>query len=500
MRRARPNSSAPVDSGRRALLSGIAASGAALAFPGLIPAACAQPAATGPVLRSSAFRSFGEAVARWSRAGGVLIVDRDHVEPAPIMMVCVPGLSYRLTSEGARTISYGGPHFHWLLRIHSTGQNPFVIDGDLTFDGRSNCSIPFSASFERVFGAARRDFSVDGLTARNARMRRGVSRIDGSPTDAFGAAAMNFHGGFDRLHLRNVRAFDVSRDAGAGRPGSQGSIGIGVIGALETTASARHVTIEDFEIARIDSDDRPGSPQRFDIDGLSVFQAAEAGGSRPIIQRGTIREAAGRAIKVFAPGGGGVTRDIIVHRSVHGITDGSNDIAHQHGDGVIENIVFHYSGNAHSQPTYSIGMSAGHVRARGFPFTRGVIRNVTINDTTGRPKGALVALYASQPDPSPRAYLLADITDSGSARQLLMPGRLGDDGPAAIVVERVSVNLTAALILSNARNARLTVTARGLVNRAARAAPFRAMGDGRPAPIGYGGTLDADATVRGVDR
>lgn len=499
MRLARSKASAPVDSSRRAVLSGIAASGAALAFPSLIPAACAQPA-TGPVLRSSAFRSFGEAVARWARAGGVLIVDRDHVEPMPIMMVCVPGLSYRLTSEGARTISYGGPHFHWLFCIYSEGRNPFVIDGALTFDGRDNCSLPFFARFENVGGGGRRDFSVDGLVARNARMKRGISRVDGSQTNGYGATGMLFAGGFDHLTLRNVRAFDVSRQAGAGRTGSQGCVGIGVTANLAGTQSAKHVLIEDFEVAHIDSDDPPASPARGDMDGVLVFQSAEADGTRPIIQRGTTREAAGRAIKVFAPGGGGVTREIRVHRSVVGNTGGSNDIAHQHGDGTIENITFHYSGAAHAQPTIPIGMSSGSQRARGFAFGQGVVRNITINDTTGRPKRAIVTMFYNLQDAGPRAYRLSDIQDSGSAEHLFLPGGLGSFGDASIEIERVSVNLTTGLMATEDYDRRLRVRARGLVNRNPRPVPFKVFYDGRAAPANHGGMLDADATVRGVDR
>ena len=491
----------PVNPGRRAALSGLAASGAVLAFPALIPAACAQPAATGPALRSSAFRSFRDAVARWSRTGGTLIVDADHVESAPVTMLCVPGLSYRLSSDAPRTISYSGPHYHWLFCIYSEGRNPFVIDGALTFDGRDNCSLPFFARFENVEGAARRDFSVDGLAARNARMKSGVSRVDGSPTNGYGATAMLFSGGFDHLVLRRVQVSSVTREAGAGRAGSQGCVGIGVVANLLGTQSARHIGIEDFQVSRVDSDDRPGSAQRADMDGILVFQSAEASGTRPVIQRGTIREAAGRAIKVFAPGGGGVTRDVTVHRSVHGKTGGSNDIAHQHGDGTIEDIRFFYTGDAHSQPTVPIGLSSGTARPPAFPFAEGIVRNVTIDDRTGRPKRAIVSVYYNVEDAAPRRYRIADISDSGSAQFLLLPGALGNYGPAAIEIERVSVDLAAGLMSTEDYDRQLTVTARGLVNRNPRPAPFKVFYDGRTAPPGHGGTVFiADATVRGIAR
>ena len=483
---------------RRIVLSGLGGAAGVVAFPSLfVPSACAQ-VSSGPALRSSAFPSFRAAAERWASTGGTLLVDRDHVEREPITVACVPGLTYRLSSEGARTVTYAGPHYHWLLCLLSQGRNPFVVDGDLTFDGGNRCSMPFFARFETVGGSARRDFLVDGLTVRNARMRHGRTR-DGAPANAYGATGMAFAGGFDHLHLRNVRALEISREAGAGHTGSQGCIGIAVGGNINGTESARHVLIEDFEVVNVNADDGPGSPARSDMDGVLVFQAAERSGTRPVIRRGVIREAAGRAVKVFAPGGGGVTRDLQIYRSVPGVTGGSNDVAHQHGDGLIDNIQFHYSGRAHSQPTIPIGMSSGTARAPGFPFGEGIIRNITINDSTGQPKRAIAILfYNVGGDSSARRYVLTNIRDSGSAHHLFLPGALGVTGAATIEIEEVDVNLTTGVMATEDRTTRLRVQAHGLTNRNPRGVPFRVMYNGRAAPPGLGGQWITDATVRGV--
>jgi len=483
------------------VLLGVAASGAYIALPILIGTrAGSQLAVPGNVIRSGDFHSLRDAVALWSRTGGTLVVNADYEETAPITMICVEGKSYRLTSDGPRTIAYAGPQYHWLFCVLSQGLNPFVIDGDLTFDGRDKCSMPFFARFELVSGSRRRDFTVEGMTAKNARMRRGVSPIDGSPANAYGATGMCFMGGFARLHLRRVKAQNATREAGTGLAGSKGCIGIGVVAILSGTQSARHVTIEDFEVAHVDSDDGPGTDARESMDGVLVFQSPEADGSRPIIQRGTIREAAGRAIKVFAPGGGGMTRDINVYRSVHGTTGGSNDIAHQHGDGLIENIILYYSRDAHSQPTSSIGMSSNAVRPAGFPFAEGVIRNITINDTTGHPKRAVVSLYYNVRDSSPRRYILENIRDSGTAQYLLFPGSLGTFGDADVQIHGASVNLTTGLLATEDHSRRLRVTAQGLVNRNPHPVPFKVFYNGIAAPPGHGGEFIADATVRGIER
>lgn len=461
--------------------------------------ACAQTAPLVPVLRSSAFGSFGDAVAQWSKTGGTLVVDADHVENRPVTMICISGLGYRLTTDRPRTIAYSGPQYHWFFCIYSAGRNPFVIDGSLTVDGRHNCSIPFFARFENVGGEARRDFNVDGLTACNARMKRGVSLIDGSRTNAYGATAMYFLGGFDNLTLRRVQARNVTREAGAGLSGSQGCVGIGVTAKLSSTQSARQIRIEDFEVVRVDSDEPPGSPDRTDMDGVLVFQSAEEAGARPVIQGGVIREAAGRAIKIFAPGGGGLTRDVTIYRSVHGSAQGSNDVAHQHGDGTIEDITFHYSGDAHATPTTSIGMSAGHLRDPRFPFQRGVVRNIAVNDTTGRSKYAIVTLFSNLHDVGPRSYRLANIRDSGSAAHLFMPGSLGTFSDASIEIDQIDAKLTAGLMATEDPSPRLRVTARRVVNRSRRAVPFNVYYDGRAAPR-LGGVLIADGTVQGVTR
>ncbi len=145
-------------------------------------------------------------------------------------------------------------------------------------------------------------------------------------------------------------------------------------------------------------------------------------------------------------------------------------------------------------------MSAGHARDRGFPFRQGVVRGIRIDDTTGRSKHAIVSMFYNLQDASPRAYLLADIQDNGSAEHLFLPGGLGSFGPAVIEIDRVSVNLLTGLMATEDYDRGLTVTARGLVNRNPRPVPFKVFYDGRAAPPNHGGTFAIDATVRGIVR
>lgn len=436
---------------------------------------------------------------RWQEEGGTLVVDGDYAERLPITVTARPGRSYRLTSDGPHTIRYvGRSTYHWFICIYSEGETPLAIDGNLTIDGRDMVSMPLFVRFENVGGAARRDLFVSGLTSRNARMRNGTNSIDGRPANAYGASAMVFTGGFDHLRLRNVKAENVSRDVGAGRLGSQGSIGIAVTGNTSGTQSARHITIEDFEVTNIDSDDPANSRNRGDMDGVLVFQAAERDGTRPIIQRGVIREAAGRAIKVYALGGGGITRDLKIYRTRPGGIFGSVDVNLQHGDGLVDNIEFFYSGRANDTATVPIGFSASHARVPAFPFGTGTIRNVTIHDTTGKPKHALIGLQYNLPnDTSARRYAISSLTDEGSARYLFLPGALGTFQPAQISMSNISVRLTTSMFASDDSNQNLRLSTEHVTNRVGQPVPVKTYYDGRVALPQHRVSLGAVAAVRG---
>ena len=480
---------------RRAALGGIAA----LAATPFVPL-CAQPA-SGPLLYASQAPTLAAAVERWARSGGTLVIDGDFTLLGPITMVAVAGLSYRLTTDGPRTIAYAGGRYHWALCLYSAGDTPFVIDGALTIDGRDLVCMPLFVRFEEVAGQHRRNFRVSGLTCRNARMIRGRSPIDGSLTNAYGASGMLFSGGFDHLVLQHVTVANVTRAAGAGAPGTKGCLGIGATANLLGTQSARHVTIEDFSVTNIDSDDPAGSPARSEMDGVLVFQSAERDGTRPIIRRGMIRNAAGRGVKVFAPGGGGVTQSLRIYRSVPGAPSiGAIDIAHQHGDGLIEDIEVTYAGAAHANKTTVIGMSSGTRRDPGFPFGLGEVRNLRINDTTGVAKRALLGVqYNVAGDPAPRRYVLSDVIDSGTVYYVVLPGALGTGAPARIELTKVETNVIKGLLASEDRASQMTVVARQVRLTRGRPVPAKVFYDDRPASAGWRLRIDADASVIGLD-
>lgn len=480
---------------RRELMAGCGAVAAVAAV------SIAAPALAEPVLYASQAPSIAAAFDWWQRTGGVLVIDRDFIVESPITMAAERGRSYRLTTAGARTLRYQGGRFHWALCLYSAGATPLIIDGDLTIDGNDRVSIPLFVRFENVAGTQRRNCTISGLTCRNARMVAGRSPIDGTPTNAYGASGMLLAGGFDHLLLRDVVVENVTRAAGAGRAGSQGCVGIAVTANLTGTQSARHVTIEDFRVSHIDSEDLPSSPARGDMDGVLVFQSAELDGTRPIIQRGSIRNAAGRAVKVYAPGGGGLTQGLTIYRAVPGPGGGGAiEIAHQHGDGVIADIDITYAGAAHLNPTTVIGMSSGTARSPAFPFGVGEVRNLRIHDTTGAVKRTLFGLqYNVVGDQTPRRYVISDVTDDGQTRYLILPGALGTSAPVEIDLTRVNAKPVQALLASEDAARMLNVVMRQVTLGGSRRVPAKVLYNDRPVPPGLRLRVDTDATVKGLD-
>jgi len=457
--------------------------------------------ASGTVILASAETGIHAAFEKWARLGGELVIDQDFTIERPLIVSLERGRSYSLTTLGNRKLRYAGPQFHWAVCLLSRGATPLEIRGPLEIDGADRVCMPLFVRFEGVSSSDRRDCTISGLTCRNARMIAGRSRIDGSATNAYGATGMMLMGGFDRLLLRDVAATNVTRAAGASRLGSQGCAGIAVVGQLGSTASARHVTIERFAIERVDSDDPVGSKARADMDGLLVFQSAERGGSAPIVRDGHIVNAAGRAIKIFAPGGGGLTQRIEVERSVAGPSQGAVEIAHQHGDGTIADIMVSYSGNAHAGPTQVIGLGTNAPRSPGFAMGAALVSNITVRDTTRVPKRALIAMQQFNPqDREARSYRIENVVDEGTSEYFFLPGSLGEYGPASLRIRGARCNLRTALFASEDRNRALRIDIADSTFGRGNPVPTKVMYDRRPVAPALRVDIDMSGTVDGLRR
>jgi hypothetical protein len=129
-------------------------------------------------------------------------------------------------------------------------------------------------------------------------------------------------------------------------------------------------------------------------------------------------------------------------------------------------------------------MSSSHVRAPGFPFATGTIRNIRITDTTGKAKYCVVSLNYNQPGAhAPRRYLIEDVVDQGKASHFFLPGALGTHGVAEISLNRVSAELVTGLFASEDPTQKMRLSVTDFTNRAAKPVPVKTYYDGhRAAP------------------
>lgn len=453
-----------------------------------------------PVVRVSEFARIEDAFSAWVAVGGTLTIDRDATITVPVTAALRRGVTYAIVSHGPHTLTYIGPRFHWALCFYSTGANPLTISGPLTIDGGNRVCLPVFVRFEDVSGTDRRDCNIDGLLVRNARMQPGTSTVDGSRTNSYGATGIALSGGFDRLVVRNIKIENVTRAAGAGLPGSQGCAGIAVTG--DGIRNPRHVLIEHFTIDNVDSDDPVSSPQRGDMDGVLVFQGPETTGSRPVVQHGSITNAAGRAVKMFAPGGGGLTEDLTIFRSRPGGANGSVDIAHQHGDGTVRNIRIRYAGDAHANGTTSIGFSSGTPRDPRFPFGPAVVEDITIEDRTGQAKSTLFGLQYNVPrDPHGRSFAARRVRDTGRTQYLFLPGGLGTHQVATASFTDIDVDLVTAVLASEdpTQSLRVSLEDARLVRSGPHKVPFKVSYRRVPVPPTLAITPLKRGLVQGID-
>jgi hypothetical protein len=463
------------------------------AAPGVARGDTAGRASPEDALHTSQFVTLNAALAAWTVKGGRLVVDQDIVTSqtfGPGEGVLLPDKDYVLETLGRRTIAYDGPiAFEFLRLLQTEGRANLQIRGPLTIDCRGRASTGVWIDNQFVTGTDRRDVIVDGLHVMNCKLHT---------NHAGGANGIVFNGGAGQLVIRNWSVRDITRRAGAGQAGSYGTAGLVVFGHSTDTANPRRVLIEKFHVSAIATEDRPGTAAYSDGDGVLVFQykVGDDDVEAPVIREGVIENAFGRAIKRYATAFGGLTEDITVIRSVQGVNTGSIDIAHQDGSGVIRDIRFIYSGAAHVTPTKPVGMSLG-VRANP---GHGAVENIRIEDTTGAVKGCLVQLYYNLADPAPRHYAIRNVTDTGKAECIFLPGALGATGRVSIALEDIDCELTKAVCLTDDHIVNLTVTGTRLVNRGPDVPVVRTVTGRNVMKPDRWGSWRGDATLRGFTR
>lgn len=402
---------------------------------------------------SSDFNTLADAITYWAANGGRLVINQDYTLTSAITANLTASKSYILECDRERTITYDGSSVLAVLRINGANNTPLMVSPLLTIDAANKANSALWVNYETVTGSNRAKIDIGG-TYKNARRETGLTFRDAVP--------ISVTGGFIDLHMHDVRAINSTRAAGSGTPGSTGNIGIGVY------VWCPKILIEDFYIENVNSDDLPSSANRSDLDGLLLFQDPQETSFTPaVIQRGTIVEAAIRAIKAFAPAGGVHISNITVIRSIVGGFNGSDDIDVQSGDGIVENIKFYYSGDANTKETTPIDIGANGARTVDYAFHPTIVRNVIINDKTGVAKRQIVGTFSNFTDNDTRQILIENVVDTGTAEVVTYIGALGINGGgrATLRVRDMDCNVTVGFTKSEDDLSNLYVEATGLRNR-----------------------------------
>ena len=413
------------------------------------------------VLYSSRYASLKAAILAWMAVGGTLVINQDHTETGTIVPgdgTFLLGQNYRLTTQGARTVTYNGSNVATLWRLYLAGQNELVFDGDLTINCQDKAATGFFLDGTGVSGTDRRDCILRGLRVRNCRMTVALAT-------SLGANGIVVRGGFDLLHMDNVRVDDITRQALSGSIGSYGSVGIQYFGDAATTSNAKRILVENFEVTNIKSEDTVNTAAFTDMDGVLIFQykVGTDDVQAPIIRNGYLTECLGRGVKRYATAFGGETANLTLRRSQIGRFEGPQEVVHQDASGAIRDIEIIYSGTANNSTTSSIpiGLSLNTSLDNG----GATVERVSIRDSTGVAKAAIINLFMSATDSFRRQFSFKNIKDTGTSVTFVRPGAIASVSDCFLNMENINVSLTSAVALTEDNMFYLKVVANGFVNR-----------------------------------
>ena len=394
-----------------------------------------QPAG---VLYAILFPSLTAAFAEWEGRGGDMVLTDDMPNlPDRPYMVAQHGKSYRLIGQAGRRrkISFaGGPHSYWGIRVRfDEGVIASFEMENIEIDGGNVCNMPFWAQADNRSGVNRAPFVARNCTFRNARKVDGVS---------YDAVCLAVNGGFSKVEWRDCEFIRSSCAPSVTVGGANGCRGFTIFGVLGTSRSAAEIIVDNCRIVDVYSDESPDSVNYLEQDGGIIFQSDVGTIAAPLVTniRGE-NGGMGRLLKIFAPFGGAVVRDVTEVLTRPPTTE-SLRINLQNGDGQIRNYRATYAWTPTATPRairpVSVAMTA-------YDLTRKVtvVEGIDITDTTGETKNCIVDIQTADTSTS-RNWLIdiRNIRDSGMADCLYTPRSLGRYADAYVNVENVNCNLT----------------------------------------------------------
>lgn len=335
-----------------------------------------------------------------------------------------------------------------VLGIGADGGNVSLL-GSLTFSGSRRANIGLYIDNQ---SATEADLVLGDITARSCRMANGHGFNDG-------AGGVICRGNFRRLRAAALFAHDISREAGSGVVGTNGTTGVEV--SLTNGYGVRDIEIGTVGAREVTTDDRPGSPTCYDADGVYLFQP-DVSGARLSVGRVDVVNAQGRALKILAYQDA-TFGNIQISRSISGITDGTNEIALQAGYGQISDVSIRYSGPSelvHGQGTTCITTYTSRNREHFGPTS---ISNLSIqNETTGVvPITCVVGTAFGGSGGGPAGVSLRDIVLAGRPAAALLD--IGENGTRARADYHVDVDgfeggVADAVVLTHGDGERLSIS------------------------------------------
>lgn len=445
----------------------------------------------GGTFRTSLYPSLNVAVAAWVAAGGTLLIDSDHTITTPIFGVLETGKTYRITSDKRRTVTYAGTAtgdamFRFYLAAGRTC--PVEIEGSINWNANGLACSPFMLLSD-VLAGDRANVTLRGKhTFRNGRS------LVGSGYEAMGLC---LSGGFDDIDIEGFEIRDIAAPVGATIGGSRGCRGLVIAGELGTTKGAATVRVGQHKIINIQNLETIGGPDRVEMDGTLIFQPSEGARSAPIVEKGYYENCLVRAIKIFAPFGGGAIRDIEDVLTMMPGTGGSVRVNQQHGSGTIMGYRGRYTAGAAGQTILPIGQAVtGYALAARTVH----ISDVDIDDATGTTQPCLIDLRRNATSSvTPYEAVIDNVKSSGLYECLSLVGELGTYVDARVALRAVDCRLSQALIKTDSAQFYLKMTLDGVTNRSGSTVPGAVLLSGTMRATDWG-DIAAIGRVSGIAR
>lgn len=438
---------------------------------------------------SRAYPSLAAAFDAFITNGGTLVIDSDHNIPAPIVRTALDGKSYTIKTDKRRKLTYTGTATGDAMIRFNIGAGvtaPIEIEASLELDADRKAAVCL-AVLSSASGNDRANFIMRGdLVFRNSRSLVGTG---------YEANGFFVNGGYKDVVVQDFEIYDISAPVGATVPGSRGCRGYQIFGTLGTTTSAERIFVGRHKVVNVLNDETPGTTNYIEMDNI-IFQSAEGALQAPVVEDGYYENCPGRAIKIFAPFGGGIVRNIRDVLSVPAVTGGGSPrINFQHGNGTVEKCEFTFTAGAAGSTITPISFAN---TAYALPSKPIRVSGITVDDATGDTQPCVVDLRRSPTSTvTPATVTIDNVRSNGLYEAFSLTGSLGRDLNAYVTLHQINLRLTQALIKTDDVQSYLRASLTNVHNTSGTTVPARRLLSNAMATTAWG-DWEADGPCTGL--